>query len=320
MSPDVSVVIASHGRPIRLRWLLNALEEQTLQPDRWDVTVVHDYDTGTAARIFDDHDLTRQGRLHQASITGDRASPARQRNIGWRTATGALVAFVDDDCRPEPRWLERLVEEAGHHPGAFVQGATRPDPFERDVFAAPHPHTVRAEPPSRFAQTCNILYPRSLLEQLGGFEERLVTGEDFDLSLRARRLGAPHIGAPEAVVFHAVEAMTLPESMLTGLKWHHLALVAKRHPHIRRSLTLGVFWTPDHLLVTLLLAGAVASRRWRGAGALALPWLAKRSVRRGPRPIDVAVSVLELPGRAADEAARVLTFAAGSVRYRTFVL
>jgi GT2 family glycosyltransferase len=320
MSPDVSVVIASHGRPIRLRWLLNALEEQTLQADRWDVTVVHDYDTDTAARIFDDHGPARQGRLHQMSVTRDMTSPARQRNIGWRAATGALVAFVDDDCRPDPRWLELLVEEAGRHPGAFVQGATRPDPFEHDVFAAPHPHTVSAEPPNRFAQSCNILYPRSLLEQLGGFEEKLVTGEDFDLSIRARGLGAAHVGAPEAVVFHAVEAMTLPESILTGLKWRHLALVAKRHPHIRRSLTLRMFWEPDHLLVTLLLVGAVASRRCPGAGALALPWVAKRSVRRGRRPVDVAVSVLELPGRAVDEVARVLTFAAGSVRHRTLVL
>ena len=30
--PEISVVVASHDRPVRLRWLLNALEEQTLDP------------------------------------------------------------------------------------------------------------------------------------------------------------------------------------------------------------------------------------------------------------------------------------------------
>ena len=35
----VSVVVASHARHLRLRWLLNAFEEQTLAPERWEVVV-----------------------------------------------------------------------------------------------------------------------------------------------------------------------------------------------------------------------------------------------------------------------------------------
>ena len=46
--PDVSVVVPSHARRLRLRWLLNALEEQTLAPERFEVIVVHDY-TGRLA-------------------------------------------------------------------------------------------------------------------------------------------------------------------------------------------------------------------------------------------------------------------------------
>ena len=38
--PAASVVIASHGRPLRLRWLLNALEEQTLPRAEWELIVV----------------------------------------------------------------------------------------------------------------------------------------------------------------------------------------------------------------------------------------------------------------------------------------
>ena len=39
-SPEISVVVASHDRPLRLRWLLNALEEQTLERDRWEIVVI----------------------------------------------------------------------------------------------------------------------------------------------------------------------------------------------------------------------------------------------------------------------------------------
>src|SRR5205814_4172614 len=96
----------------------------------------------------------------------------RQRNLGWRAAAGQLIAFTDDDCRPEPEWLERLVEAAGRSPGEIVQGATRPDALERNVLAAPHVRTMSIDPVGPYAQTCNIVYPRELLERLGGFDEQ----------------------------------------------------------------------------------------------------------------------------------------------------
>src|SRR5213593_4083172 len=40
--PLISVVVPSHERPLRLRWLLNALEEQTLAREQWEVIVAHD--------------------------------------------------------------------------------------------------------------------------------------------------------------------------------------------------------------------------------------------------------------------------------------
>ena len=40
--PDLTVAVASHERPLRLRWLLNALEEQTLERARFEVVVCHD--------------------------------------------------------------------------------------------------------------------------------------------------------------------------------------------------------------------------------------------------------------------------------------
>jgi GT2 family glycosyltransferase len=317
---DVSVVVASHARPRRLLWLLNALEEQTFPAHSWDVVVAHDYDAATAARILDDHPLASAGRLRREAIAPGTGSPARQRNIGWRATRAPLLAFVDDDCRPAPDWLESLVAVAALRPGAFVQGATRPDPFERDLFAAPHVRTLRSEPPNRSAQTCNILYPREVLERVGGFDERLATGEDMDLAVRARHAGALHAAAPRAVVFHCVEALTVVGAARDELKWRHLALVVKRHREVRRACVLGVFWDGRHLNATLALAGLAAARRRPRAAALALPWLVQESGRRGRRPAELAVNAAELPGRLVVDAARLGAFAAGSWRHRTLVL
>jgi hypothetical protein len=315
----VSVVVAA-SRPLRLRWLLNALEEQTLSAREWELVVVHGFDDRTTSRFVADHPLAASGRLRPIGPPAGGGHPARQRNAGWRAARAALVAFTDDDCRPAPDWLERLVAKAAREPTAVVQGATRPDPLEHDVFAAPHVHTLNVDPPGRYAQTCNILYPRELLERLGGFDERAIVGEDIDLSLRAQEAGVPLVGAPAAVVNHAVEAHTLPGFVRRNVRWRHLAYVVSRHPSLRRDCALGVFWKGSHLTVLLALAGLASAHRVPLLALLALPYLAPELTRRGVRPVDVAVAALEVPGRAVNELSEVLAMTAGSARYRTLVL
>ena len=230
------------------------------------------------------------------------------------------MAFTDDDCRPEPDWLESLLAAADRRPGQVVQGATRPDALEHDLFAAPHVHTLEVDPPGRFAQTCNILYPRELIERLGGFDERAIVGEDIDLSLRAREAGAELVGARDAVVNHAVEAHTLPGFVRRNVRWRHLAYVVARHPSLRERCYAGLFWKESHLRVVVGLAGLAAARRAPALALLALPYLIPELRRRGGRPVDVAVAAAEVPGRAVNELAEVLAMAAGSARHRTLVL
>jgi GT2 family glycosyltransferase len=313
----VSVVVASHARRLRLRWLLNALEAQDLAPEELEIVVVHDYDTHTAERVIDGHPLARSGRLRQIAIESGTGSPARQRNIGWRGARGELVAFTDDDCRPEPDWLRQLLEIARSRPGAVVQGATRPDPLEEAVLAAPHVRTLFIEPVNLYGQTCNILYPRSLLERLAGFDERAIAGEDVDLFLRAQAAGAEIAPAPHAVVNHAIESHTLPGIVRQNLKWRHLAYLVKRHPELRDELPLRVFWDTDHFLTTAASIGLLAGFRRRTLLALAVPYLV-RAARRPGR--SRARAVAEIPGQGVRQVAEVLGMAAGSVRHRTLLL
>src|SRR3954447_9385248 len=128
--PEISVVIASHDRPVRLRWLLNALEEQTLAPERFDVGVGHDSHDPETETLLHSHPLTEAGRLRSVRLPAGSAPPGRNRNAALGLVGAPLVVFTDDDCRPPPEWLERALVAAHRHPGAIVQGTTRPDPDE----------------------------------------------------------------------------------------------------------------------------------------------------------------------------------------------
>jgi GT2 family glycosyltransferase len=320
--PAISVVIPSHARRLRLRWLLNALEEQTLDAARWEAIVVHDYADGDTRDVIERHPLSERGTLRHVRIAPGTGSPARQRNLGWREARAPVVAFTDDDCRPQAAWLETLLEAATRNPGAIVQGATRPDPFELEVFAAPHARSLHVEPPGPFAQTCNIAYPRAALEACDGFDERFAgaAGEDLDLALRARAGGAGYVGARDALVHHAVEAFPLPKAVRMTAKWRDIAYLVKRHPELRRDFALGVFWRDSHARLALALAGLALARRVPPAALLAAPYVRAQVNRRGTRGRARVASALELPGRAVVDAAEIATLVRGSVRHRTFVL
>jgi GT2 family glycosyltransferase len=320
-SPEVALVVASHDRPARLARLLDALATQTLERDRWEAVVAHDSSDDETEALLRDHALAQAGLLRHLRFAPG-AGPAEKRNAAWREARAPLIAFTDDDCRPPPEWLERLLAAAEAAPGAIVQGTTRPDPEELDVARRAFSHSQSIDPPSPYAQTCNILYPRALLEQLGGFDESLpvAAGEDTDLAFRALEAGARQEAAPGALTYHAVTATTLRGELRALQRWEHLAYVVKRHPRARRHLLLGAFWKPSHLWLPLALAAPALARRNRLLALVAVPWALAAMPSYGPGPRGRARAVAELPLRAIVDAAEMLTALRGSVRYRTFFL
>ncbi len=322
MTPDITVVVPSHGRHLRLLWLLNALEAQTVEPARFEVVVVHTYDDPHVRQLLDEHPLAQRGSLTNVAIEPGTGSPSRQRNIGWRMARAGLIAFTDDDCRPAPDWLATLLDAYDGDRAKILQGATRPDPLETNLYAAPHHRSLYVEPPNLYAQTCNIAYPRSLLEELGGFDESMPApaGEDTDLALRAASAGAKQIGVPGALVYHSVEAYGLISAVRLNLKWRHLVYVFRKHPSLRDELVLGVFWRPAHAELALALFGLLLARRSRLALSLMTPYLRRRLGRRGSGLQSRLASATELPGQTVVDTAELLTMIAGSARYRRLVL
>jgi glycosyltransferase involved in cell wall biosynthesis len=322
VTPEITLVVASHARALRLRWLLNALEEQTLERSRWELVVVHDNAGEETEQLLRGHPLAEAGVLRHHRLAVGTGTPAVQRNTGWRDARAPLVAFTDDDCRPDPAWLERMLSVADENPGAIVQGATRPEPHEAALLVAPRTRTLHVDPPAWEVPTCNVVYPRALLERSGGFDEAFpgAAGEDTDLAERARALGADLVAAPEAVVYHAVEAYSLRDMARLTWKWRDLPLVVKRHPHLRSRAPLGVFWKHSHWRLLLALAGVAGARRVPPLALLTLPYLRHAAFVHGRRPAAVGRAVIELPSRTAIDLVEIAAVTSGSVRHRTPVL
>jgi GT2 family glycosyltransferase len=208
--------------------------------------------------------------------------PAAARNEGWRAARASLVAFVDDDCVVDPQWLREGLRCCREHPGAIVQGRVDPIPEESDR-ETPFTRTLRIHAAGPYYQTCNIFYPRSLLEELGGFDETFTMpgGEDTDLAWRAITNGTPTAFGAAARAYHAVNLIGPLGRLRVAAHWWESLQVYKRYPELRKAVfTKGVFWKPWHYTFLRALIALAVPRRWRWLRLwLTLPYVASIETR-----------------------------------------
>jgi glycosyltransferase involved in cell wall biosynthesis len=287
-SPRVSVVVATHNRASQLAELLDGLRSQTLGSESFEVIVVDDASTDGTREVLAEE--RARGDLRLEVIDRQRpGGPATARDQGWRAATAAVVAFTDDDCVPQPHWLERGLMELDGDPVKFVQGRTEPPP---GGLAAVPPRqraftrTIRVTALDPAFQTCNVFYPRSLLERIDGFDTeafgRDPGGEDSDLAWRAIAAGAQAVYCEAAVVHHAVNRLGPLGKLRVAARWATPLRVYARHPEFKRAhFTRGVFWKNSHYLLARALTALVLPRRLR----FLAPWLvapyARDLVQRG---------------------------------------
>jgi GT2 family glycosyltransferase len=195
-------------------------------------------------------------------IAGRGAGPAAARNLGWRRATAEWVAFLDDDVVPGPSWLADLARDL-EGLGAEVaasQGRVRvplppwrrPTDWERNV---------RGLETARWA-TADMAYRRSVLQEVGGFDERFPRAyrEDADLGLRVVRAGY-RIVSGRRVVTHPVRAAGGMVSLRVQAGNADDALMRGVH---------GLGWGPGCWLG--VVGGLDGSRGWPGPGGWRGRW------------------------------------------------
>ncbi|MEM1118139.1 MAG: glycosyltransferase [Bacteroidota bacterium] len=208
MTPAVSVIVPTYGRPEALAACLAALACLDVPPGGFEVIVVDDGSpepaSGIAAPFHD--------RLDLSVVRQANAGPAVARNTGATRARGALLAFTDDDCRPAASWLTALTEAAAAHPGALLAGRTTnalPDnPYaEASQLLISYLYDYFGPSSGRvlLVASNNLAVPAEGFRALGGFDTTFdrAAGEDRDFSARWHEAGRPATFVPEAVIHHA---------------------------------------------------------------------------------------------------------------------
>lgn len=181
----VSLVIPAHNAGATITDCLGAVEPLLGHCGLSEIVVVDDASTDTTRSIIEEFDVT--------CLTGPGKGAGAARNIGWRSASSPLIWFVDADCVAEPDALAVLL---GHLEDAAVAGVGGSyGIMTADSLLARLIHEEIVERhlsiPSRvdFLATFNVVYRRCVLEEVGGFDERFLKGQDAELAWRIIEAG-----------------------------------------------------------------------------------------------------------------------------------
>jgi glycosyltransferase involved in cell wall biosynthesis len=325
--PQIAVVAATHNRRERLAALLDALREQTLGSEHFEVLVVDDASSDGTRELLAEQ--AARGDLALTVLHRDiSGGPAVARNAGWQAARAPVIAFTDDDCRPSPAWLEAglaaMRATARADGEAIVQGRTEPDPQEADRLG-PFTRSLNIPALDHWYATANMFYARSTLERLGGFDETTFSGpggEDTDLAWRAIEQDVPVAFSDDARVWHAVHEMSALQRLRFATRWDETMAVFARYPELRRqTLIRGIFWKESHYHLVRTIAGLLLPGRLRVAGLYFAYRYGLLLWRRAHWHGDAkGGGPMLVPYYAAENLVELATAARGAIRYRTPVL
>lgn len=205
----VSVVVPTRDRAPMLARSLAALAAQTHSP--LEVIVVDDGSTDDTPAVIE-RSRSAHPTLAFISLRNDPprgANPSRNRGIAL--ARGEFVAFEDDDCIADPRWVEQLVAAFTSARVGAVTG-TVIDAAPRNIYdlALAGTHLVSGDRHANRVVACNMCVRRALLPGKLDEDRAQVSadmsvsgrGDEEDLYLKLKAEGFEVLIARDARTLH----------------------------------------------------------------------------------------------------------------------
>jgi GT2 family glycosyltransferase len=197
--PRISVVVCTYNGSRTIRDCCEGLLK--LEYPNFEVIVVDDGSVDAVASIA--------GEYGFRVIRTPNQGLSSARNIGMGAATGEIVAYIDDDARPDPHWLTYLAATFMSTKHGGVGGPNIPPPGDGPIAdcVANSPgnptHILLCDQEAEHIPGCNMAFRKAALQAIGGFDPRFrIAGDDVDVCWRLLQSGWSLGFSPSAMVWH----------------------------------------------------------------------------------------------------------------------
>ncbi len=215
MKPIVSIIVCTFNRAEVLPYCLDSLANQNALLDQYEIIVINNNSSDTTQDIVDRY-TSRYRNIKM--ILEQQQGLSHARNTGWKKANSDWVAYIDDDAKAIPGYVERLFHVIKTYPFDCFGGVYIPwykyqkprwfkDEYASNITVQDHTGVLV----SGYVSGGNFAVKKTLLEEFSGFQPdlgmrpgKIAYGEETLLQMKIRDAGYTIGFDPLLIVEHLV--------------------------------------------------------------------------------------------------------------------
>ncbi len=199
MSLTVSIIVPCYNEEKRIRFLLDAIFAQTYPRALLDVTIADGRSTDQTREVIANFQHEHPDLRLQVIDNSNRSIPSAL-NRAIKASSGEVILRLDAHSGPYPDYVEKSVAALEAGKGDNVGGVWEIRPGAQTwmaraiAVAAAHPLGVGDALYRHATQAASVdtvpfgAWRRILLEKVGGYDESLLSNEDYEFNTRIRQL------------------------------------------------------------------------------------------------------------------------------------
>ena len=193
----VSIIVASYNSQDTIEECLKSILAQNYPKDAFEVIVMDGESKDNTVKI------AQQFPIKVLSI---RLNCPAAYNYAMKIVAYPILGFIDADAKVEPDWLKKVTPHLAESEVAGVSGSIETwnidNPWARSIgYELKNRYRRIGKYTGRIA-TMNLLLKKSVIEEVGGWDEKLPSQYDTDFGFRMSGRGYKIAYEPTAVCYH----------------------------------------------------------------------------------------------------------------------
>ena len=195
--PQVSIIVAAYNSQDTIGECLKSILAQNYPSDFFEVIVM---DGGSKDATV------KKAQQFPIKVVSIKLNAPAAYNYAMKIASYPILGFIDADAKVEPDWLKKLVPHLSDPKVAGVSGSietwNRENPWARSIGYELKNRYQRIGKYTGRVATMNLLLKKAVIEEAGGWDEKLPSQYDTDLGFRISAKGYKIAYEPSAVCYH----------------------------------------------------------------------------------------------------------------------